>query len=82
VLGFEDFFSLDRPIEKITNAKVIKIDTPESFDFSLCIVCFKIKQELKNTFCIAMSQDSDKPILAGTPEITIKNNFKDLRSLQ
>jgi len=78
VLGFEEIFSLDKPIEKIINAKKFKIETPQNFNFSICVICFKINQELKNTFCIAMAQDPEKPILAGTPGITVVKNFKDL----
>jgi hypothetical protein len=78
ILGFEEFFSLDKPIDKMINAKKIKLETPENFDFSICIICFKINQELKNTFCVAMSQDPEKPILPGTPGITVVKKLDDL----
>ncbi len=82
VLGFEKFFSLDKPIGKIINAKKINIETPESFDFSICIICFKINQELKNKFCFAMAQDSEKPILSGTPGVKFVKRFNDIKSLE
>lgn len=78
ILGFEEIFSLKTPLEKIINAKKIKIETPETFDFSICITCFKINQELKNKFCVALSQDPEKPILKGALGVDFVKNFKDL----
>ncbi len=60
-LGFEDFFSLEKPIDKIINAKKIEVETPQNFDFSLCIICFKIQQELKTSFGFVMTQNSERP---------------------
>lgn len=62
-LGFEDFFSLTKPINNIVNAKRIAIETPSNFDFSLCILCFKINQELKIPFGFVMAQDPNNPPL-------------------
>ncbi len=53
-IGFEKFFKLESLKDKIINARKIEIKTPEDFDFSLCIICFKIEQELKIPFGIAM----------------------------
>jgi hypothetical protein len=60
-LGFEDFFSLKKPIGKIITAKKTEIKTPQDFDFSLCIICFKIQQELKTPFVFVMAQNHEKP---------------------
>jgi len=52
---------LEEPIGKVINSKKIEIITPQDFDFSLCIICFKIQQELKIPFGIAMAQIPEKP---------------------
>jgi hypothetical protein len=56
-LGFEEAFSFKKPIDKIINAKKAIIETPDNFNFSLCLICFKIKQELKSPFAFAMAQN-------------------------
>ncbi len=60
-LGFEEAFSLKKPLSRIINARKIEIETPASFDFSLCIICFKIEQKLGADFGFVMAQDSNRP---------------------
>ncbi|MFH1566199.1 MAG: hypothetical protein ABIB98_03320 [bacterium] len=60
-LGFEEIFLLEKPISKIINARKIEIKTPSDFDFSICIICFKLQQELKIPFGMAMTQHPGKP---------------------
>ena len=61
----EDFLSLPQPLEKIISAKKIEIKTPPEFDFSLCIITFKVNQKLKIPFALAMAQDPNKPFVRG-----------------
>lgn len=58
----EDFLLLRKPLGKIILAKKVEITTPTDFDFSLCIIMFKINQELKSPFAFAMAQDKNHPI--------------------
>jgi len=53
----EDFISHPEPLEKIIYAKKLIVETPSSFDFSLCLIAFKVNQELKAPFAFAMAQD-------------------------
>jgi hypothetical protein len=55
----EDFLSQPKPLEKIISAKKIEIPTPLNFDFSLCIIIFKVNRELKSPFALAMAQDNN-----------------------
>ncbi|MEO8760893.1 MAG: hypothetical protein ABI388_06565 [Bacteroidia bacterium] len=59
-LGFEKIFKLQEPLDKIINATKIEIPTPAHYDYSVCIICFKILQELKTEFAFGMNQDSSK----------------------
>lgn len=52
----QDFLSLKKPLEDIIQARKTKIDTTNKFDFSLCIICFKVNQKLKAPFAFAMAQ--------------------------
>jgi hypothetical protein len=54
-LGFERSFPLKEPIGKIVNARKMVIETPQDFDFSLCIICFRIQQQLNSNFAFAMA---------------------------
>lgn len=54
----KDFLTLPLPLEKIIQAKKIEIPTPDTFDFSLCIITFKVNQEIKVPFAFVMAQDS------------------------
>ncbi|MDO8812567.1 MAG: hypothetical protein Q7J38_11150 [Gallionella sp.] len=54
-LGFEDGFLLKKPINNIINARKMAIELPPGFDFSVCVICFKIQQELKIHFGLAMN---------------------------
>jgi len=53
----EDFLSLPKPLEKIIQARKLEIETPENFDSYLCVIAFKVNQELKTPFAFAMAQD-------------------------
>ncbi len=59
----EDFLSLPKPLEKIIFAKKTEIETPPNFDFSLCIITFKVNQKLQTPFALAMAQDPNKPFI-------------------
>ena len=59
-LGFEGILGLEKPIGKIARAKVVELETPQEFDFSLCILSFKVQQELSTPFCIFLPQDPSK----------------------
>ncbi|MEY3304240.1 MAG: hypothetical protein ACK5RE_08920 [Pseudanabaena sp.] len=63
-LELKSIFTLKNPIDKTINTKAIEIKTPQDFDFSLYIVCFKIQQDLESPFVFAMAQDPKKPPFA------------------
>ena len=52
--GFKDFFKLRKLIPEKINAKQLQIKTPSNFDFSLCILCFRIDEELESPFSFCM----------------------------
>ncbi len=56
----EDFLLLPKPLEKIIFAKKTEIETPSNFDFSLCVITFKVNQELKAPFAFAMAKGSNR----------------------
>lgn len=55
----KSFLSLPKPLEEIIQAKKLEIDTPEDFDFSLCVIAFRVNQEIKTPFGFVMAQDPD-----------------------
>lgn len=61
-LGFDNFFNLKKPLSKIINAKKIEIKTPLIFDFSLCLISFKIQEELKAPFIFGMAPTPEKQL--------------------
>ncbi len=57
----EDFLTHKNHLDKIINAKKLEIETPENFDFSLCLICFKVNQELKSSFLFGFGKDASNP---------------------
>lgn len=53
----KDFLLSPKPLETVIQAIKQEIETPENFDFSLCIITFKVNQELKAPFAFALAQD-------------------------
>lgn len=52
-LGFEEVFLSDKSsCAGVINAKKVEILTPDNFDFSICISCFKINRKLCTQFAI------------------------------
>jgi hypothetical protein len=57
--GFSRELSLERPMDGVILARRVEIGTPQDFDFTLCVICFKIQQELKIPFGIFLAQASE-----------------------
>jgi len=53
----ESSLSLPKPLEKIIQARKLIIETPKDFDFSICLIAFKVNQKIKTSFAFFMSQD-------------------------
>lgn len=53
----KDFLSLPKPLEQVIMAKKLEIETPEDFDFSLCLITFRINQKIETPFGFVMAQD-------------------------
>ena len=53
----EDFTSLQKPLEDIIQAKKLEVEMPAKFDFSLCLIMFRVNQELNAPFALALAQD-------------------------
>lgn len=47
--------------EETFNCKKIDIPTPDKCDFSICVLCFRLRCGVNGTFSFLMSQDPDKP---------------------
>jgi len=59
----EDFLSLLKPIGELIITKKLELETPENCDFSICILTFKVDQELEldHPFGFIMARDPSKP---------------------